>query len=133
MTHWDWDPSLSVGIEEIDKQHKQLITHINELKIAFSYNKMYMIEEVLENLINYTNSHFKFEEKLMEEANYPYLEEHKKSHIAFEKRIKFFKERYENGENISKQLRSDLQLWLMHHIKEDDADYKEIVKTSLEK
>jgi len=67
MSHWKWEPSFSVGIDAIDNQHKQIIQYINELNVAFSYNKMYIIEEVLESLTNYTKSHFTFEEKLMKE------------------------------------------------------------------
>ena len=131
MTHWEWDSSFSVGIEEIDEQHKQLIQCINELKIAFSYNKMYMIEEVLENLIEFTKHHFSFEENLMKEAGYPLLEEHLQSHQSFINRIMFFKDRYDNGENIAKQLRNDLQLWIINHIKQDDFDYRQSVKQIL--
>ena len=131
MSHWKWDPSFSVGIAEIDKQHKQIIQYINELNIAFAYNKMYMVEEVLESLIEYTKSHFSFEEKLMEEAGYHMLESHKQSHQAFVNRIIFFKERYENGENIAKQLKMDLQLWLISHIQNDDVDYKKVVQDKI--
>lgn len=131
MTNWKWDPSLSIGIDTIDAQHKKIIQYINDLNIAFVYNKMYMIEEVLDKLIDYTQVHFSFEEQLMEKAGFSSLELHKKSHDAFIDRIIFFKERYENGENIAKQLRNDLQLWLINHIQHDDIDYKEPVKKML--
>lgn len=131
MAHWKWEPSFSVGIVEIDNQHKQLIQYINDLNIAFAYNKRYMTEEVLKKLVQYTISHFAFEENLMEEAGYPVLEPHKKLHESFVNRIIFFQERYENGENISKQLQEELQLWLINHIKNDDKNYKDIVKQML--
>lgn len=51
--------------------------------MTFSYEKMYMIEEVLDKLINYTISHFTYEEKLMESANYPFLKEQKKANSLF--------------------------------------------------
>lgn len=131
MTNWKWDSSLSIGIDTIDAQHKKIIQYINDLNIAFVYNKMYMIEEVLDKLIDYTQVHFSFEEQLMEKAGFSSLELHKKSHDAFIDRIIFFKERYENGENIAKQLRNDLQLWLINHIQHDDVDYKEPVQKML--
>lgn len=94
MSHWQWDSSFSVNIEVIDNQHKQIIQYINDLNVAFSYNEMYLIKEVLDNLIDYTKSHFSFEENLMKEAGYNMLEDHKKAHKAFIERIYFFKERY---------------------------------------
>jgi hemerythrin len=94
---------------------------------------MYLIEEVLKKLIDYTKSHFSFEENLMQEAGYPVLESHKKLHQAFIDRIYFFKERFENGENIAKQLKTELQFWLIHHIKHADQDYKNIVQEMFRK
>lgn len=125
MKPWEWDESYSIGIGKIDEQHKQMIWYINELQVAFAYNKIDIVEEVLDKLKSYTISHFSYEESLLEKGNYPHLAEHKKAHEAFINRINFFKERYENGENVAKQLRSDLQLWVIHHIKEDDFDYKD--------
>lgn len=133
MAHWKWDPSFSVGIEKIDTQHQKLIQYINELNIAFSYNKMYMVEEVLEKLVDYTVTHFSYEENLMKKAGYPKLEIHKQEHKSFVDRISFFQERYSNGENISKQLETELQLWLINHIQCNDADYKEDVQKYLMK
>lgn len=99
--------------------------------MTFSYEKMYMIEEVLDKLINYTISHFTYEEKLMESANYPFLKEQKKAHESFFDRIISFKERFENGENISSQLRNNLQLWAIHHIKKGDSNYTEFIHKNL--
>lgn len=44
------------------------------------------------------------------------------------KRIIFFKERYENDENIAKQLKMDLQLWLINYITQDDKVYQKLVQ-----
>lgn len=129
MTYWEWDDSFAIGIEEIDEQHKKIIKFINELQIAFSYNKMYMIEEVIDKLIAYVHSHFRYEEELMEEAGYPLTEAHKLSHSAFVDRIISFKARYEDGENVAKSLRNELQLWMLNHIKYDDNDYAKSILT----
>lgn len=126
--HWTWDPKYSVGVNIIDEQHKKLIDYINQLTIAHAYKKIYMLEEVLKELIDYTKSHFAFEEKLMEEAGYQNLENHKEVHKAFIERIEFFKERYESGEDVSKQLKMDLQLWMLEHIQHEDKGYSKIVQ-----
>jgi hemerythrin len=36
-----------------------------------------------------------------------------------------------NGENIAKQLKMDLQLWLINHIEQDDKNYQKIVQEML--
>jgi hemerythrin len=68
----------------------------------------------------------------MEEANYTMLEAHKKVHQSFIQRIEFFKERYNNGEDITKQLMNELQMWLINHIQHEDTDYTHSVKEMLE-
>ena len=133
MAHWKWDPAFSVDITVIDNQHKRIIDYINELGTVSMYHNKDKVHTVLVSLIDYTLSHFSFEESLMQEAGYSMLEAHKKVHFAFIERINFFKERYENGEDIAKQLMMDLQIWLVNHIQHDDTDYKEIVQTMLQK
>ena len=135
MAHWKWDSAFSVGIAVIDNQHKRIIEYINELNTVSMYNNhdKEKVRIVLLELIDYTESHFSFEESLMQEAGYSMLEAHKKVHLAFIERIHFFKKRYENGEDIARQLMTDLQIWLINHIQHDDTDYKEIVQAMLQK
>lgn len=133
MAYWKWDPAFSVGIAVIDDQHKRIIEYINELGTISIYHDKEKVNEVLLALIDYTVSHFSFEESLMHEAGYRNLEAHKQIHFSFIERINFFKERYESGEDISKQLMLDLQMWLINHIQHDDTDYKEVVLSMLQK
>lgn len=134
MRYWKWDPAYSVDIAVIDNQHKRIIEYINELSKVSTYNAdLYTVQNIIFKLLDYTVSHFCFEESLMEEAGYPLLEPHKKVHEAFIERINFFKERFENGENITKQLMLELQMWLIHHIQDNDTDYKESVQKMLQK
>lgn len=133
MSYWKWDPAFSVGIAVIDNQHKRIIEYINELSTVNMYQNKEKVHTILIALIDYTESHFLFEESLMQEAGYSMVEPHKKVHFAFIERINFFKERYEKGEDIAKQLMMDLQIWLINHIQHDDTDYKEIVQAMLQK
>lgn len=135
MAYWKWEPAFSVGIAVIDNQHKRIIEYINELNTVSMYNNhdKEKVHIVLLELIDYTESHFSFEESLMLEAGYSMIEAHKQVHIAFIERIIFFKERYQNGEDIAKQLMIELQIWLVNHIQHDDTDYKEVVQAMLQK
>lgn len=133
MAHWKWDPAFSVGIEVVDDQHKRIIDYINDLHFAGVYRDFGQMESILAALIDYTVSHFSFEEHLMQEAGYTHIAAHKEIHNAFINRINFFKERFENCENIGKELGMELQIWLINHIQHDDADYKEAVQGMLQK
>jgi hemerythrin len=79
-------------------------------------------------MIDYTLSHFTFEESMQEDANYPYIKAHKKVHSLFTKRIAEYQERFKLGEDISEELNNLLVTWLLNHIKHDDADYVESFK-----
>ena len=73
---WQWDESLSVGINVIDAQHKRIVQYINELATARDNGDRATIGKVLDGMIDYTVTHFAFEESLMERAGYPILREH---------------------------------------------------------
>jgi len=133
MSYWKWEPAFSVGIAVIDDQHKRIIEYINELGTISIYHDKEKVRTVLLALMDYTVSHLAFEESLMEEAGYAKLDAHKQIHLAFIERIHFFQERYDSGEDISKQLMMDLQMWLINHIQHDDTDYKEVVLAMLQK
>ncbi len=132
MAKFIWTEQLSIGIDVIDQQHKRIVEYINQLDDARN-NKLSSEETswLLNELVDYTISHFGFEESLQEEANYPFAKSHKKVHDLFAQRIAEFQTRAENGEDISKALNRLLVTWLFNHIKRDDTDYSESVKAHL--
>ena len=86
---------------------------------------------MLNELVDYTLTHFAFEEELQERAGYPFLKAHKRVHDIFTKRVAEFQKRADAGENVAPELLSMLKIWLVNHIKGDDADYAESVKKML--
>ncbi len=79
--------------------------------------------EVIDELIDYTLSHFAFEEELMEEAGYPFSLAHKRVHEVFGKRVGEYRLRFQAGEDVCDELRSMLSRWLFNHIRGDDQAY----------
>ncbi|MDR2710406.1 MAG: bacteriohemerythrin [Burkholderiales bacterium] len=121
MAHVEWFDDLSVGIEAIDKQHQRLIEYANKL-----YDNLHdreLLAGVLADTIEYTESHFGFEETMMEESGYPYLRAHKRIHDLFIRRVAKYKERFLAGEDIGEELHDTLVRWLVTHIKSEDANY----------
>ena len=128
-----WTPDLDTGIGVIDKQHRRIVDYINQLHDArTSGHKHEDIGLVLDELVDYTLSHFAFEESMQEEAKYPFLKAHKKVHDLFVKRVGEYQERFKLGEDVSEELNNLLVTWLFNHIKRDDADYVASVKANLE-
>jgi hemerythrin len=127
-----WTNQLNVGIEVIDNQHRRIVDYINLLDDAVtSGHAREDIRILINDLVDYTISHFGFEESLQEEAAYPFIKAHQKVHGLFTRRVADFQTRFDNGEDISENLHSLLTTWLLNHIKHDDADYVQSVKEYL--
>ena len=128
-----WTDQLSVGIDVIDQQHRRIVEYINQLDdaLVFGHSRA-EIGNLIGDLVDYTISHFGFEESLQEEAGYPFLVSHKKVHDLFKQRVTEYQTRFEKGEDICNGLNSLLVTWLFNHIKRDDMDYAESVKAFLQ-
>lgn len=131
MAYLHWSSDLNTGIDVIDKQHQRIVDYLNELSEANDHGDVKATNHVIFELVDYTLTHFAFEEELQERANYPFLKAHKRVHEIFTKRVAEFQKRAEAGENVAPELLSMLKIWLVNHIKGDDADYAESVKAML--
>lgn len=126
QTQMRWDDSLEIGINIIDQQHKEIIAYINQLHDvvrASDGRDSSAINEVLSGLINYTETHFAYEEELLDNLNYPFANDHKKVHRAFGQRMRDYQERYLMGEDVVEPLLTELQSWLRNHIQSSDQHY----------
>ncbi|ENV43916.1 MULTISPECIES: bacteriohemerythrin [Acinetobacter] len=126
-----WVPEYNTGIDVIDDQHKRILDYINEIdEIDVNTNRA-RVKQILENIIDYTQSHFTFEESLQEEAGYKYRVPHKRVHDLFIKKIESYRDRFEMGHSIEAELHEVLSKWLINHIQHDDADYVGAVKENM--
>jgi hemerythrin len=133
MAHLKWSRELETGVDIIDEQHKRIVQYINELHDAQVTLDRAKVGEIIEELVDYTVSHFAFEESLMEQANYPFLSPHQKVHGLFVNRVNKFVERFNEGEDVAGDLLSMLQKWLVNHIRNEDGDYGPMVQASMKK
>lgn len=131
MAHIQWSDDLNTDIGVIDSQHKRIVDYINSLEDVKGSNDRAVEEQVLNELVDYTLSHFAFEESLMEDAGYGYINGHKRVHQLFVKRVGDFMQRFKLGEDITEELLTVLKAWLINHIKSDDNDYADIVRKNL--
>lgn len=121
----NWSDNLSVNVEEIDRQHKELIAMINELNDAMKMGKGRDVAgKIVNNLAQYTATHFKTEEDLFAKLGYPDSESHKREHAAFVKKVSTFKEGLEKGKlSLTMDVMDFLSDWLKHHIMGTDKKY----------
>lgn len=122
-----WNDTLSVGIEEIDEQHRVLVNLLNEMHEAISQQKgSSVVEEILGKLSDYARIHFAVEESLMRILNYPNYSEHKEHHDELVRQVVELQEQVRLGKTaISFQLMHFLKVWLTKHIMVEDQGYSE--------
>lgn len=126
-----WQDSLNTGIDIIDSQHQRIVEMINNLQVAQNAGSRAATAEVIDEMVDYTLSHFAFEEELMEEAGYPFCAAHKRVHEVFARRVSELRMRFQAGEDVVDELRNMLSRWLFNHIRSDDKAYAEQVKQHL--
>jgi hemerythrin len=129
-----WRDSLSIGIEEIDNQHKELLRRFNELLAACESGKG---REELERLIgfldDYVRTHFRDEEALQRMRGYPAYESHRAEHSFFIVRLKALKEEIgKDGVATHHVLETNnlLLSWLINHISKVDTELGKFMRSS---
>jgi len=125
----DWKDEYSVGIESIDQQHKNLINLINMLQTTVDYSTGEAFErECLAAVVDYTKTHFVYEEGLMSKYGYPDFEAHKAQHQKMIDKINDLLAAYEeHPESAMKNALDFLKQWLIRHINGTDKLYSEFL------
>lgn len=120
-----WKQEYSLGIENIDNQHKRLIDIINELYSAFMEKSTEeKLLDVLYHLLDYTKYHFSTEEQLLVSSSYEMMKEHIAEHEEFINKVNGFIEDYNNGKkSLTYKLMGFLNSWLVNHIQDEDKKY----------
>ncbi len=125
MSFFDWDERFSVGVTEIDDQHKRLVALLNELYEAmYSGQGREALGHVLAGLVGYAGTHFAAEERLMRLHRYPEAAGHKDKHDKMAAHVTELRERFDAGAIASPvQISNFLKGWLSRHIMETDRRF----------
>ena len=132
MAYLNWTPDLETGIREIDGQHKRIVEYINQLHDARDHHDRAAVGAVIDEMVDYTLSHFAFEESLMADAGYMFAGPHKKVHELFTRKVGDYRLRFEAGEDVAAELHAMLSRWLFNHIRHDARSYSDAVKVYLQ-
>lgn len=125
MALMTWTENYSVGIKSIDAQHQKLISMVNELQDAMLAGKANdHVGRILDNLVQYTVTHFAYEEKLFAQHGYKEAAPHKAEHDKLTKQVADFQAQFKSGQaRLSAQLMNFLRDWLNGHILGTDKKY----------
>ncbi|MCE1255609.1 MAG: bacteriohemerythrin [Anaerolineae bacterium] len=129
MPTFTWNDSYSVNIKILDEQHKKLFTLIDQLHNAMSTGKgKQMIGQVLDEMLDYTRTHFTTEEDLLKKHNYPDLLKQQKEHAAFVQKVSEMQQKFNNGSlTLSIEVSQFLKDWLSKHILGADKQYAQFL------
>lgn len=125
-----WDPKYNTGIQQVDDEHKQLMSLVNHLKVAVRYHKGEIFEkQALDELVEYTKIHFAREEQLMRNYGYPDYERHKKLHDDMAAVVKQHVDDYEKrGHTALKNVAPVIRDWIFDHIHVEDQAYAKFLE-----
>lgn len=122
-----FDDEFLVGISQIDDEHRRLIAIAGKVYDALdtdSATALEMAHAAVEELLDYTATHFAHEEALMAAAGYPELEAHQALHARLLRTARDMQLRVEGGEQfVPVELNQFLYNWLVGHILEQDKKF----------
>lgn len=120
-----WSDSLSVKVKQFDDQHKKLVDMVNQLFDAMKAGKgNQVMGDILKSLIQYTQTHFAAEERIMKQYGYPDFEAHKKEHNTLVMQVLDLQKQFQEGKAVLTQnVMTFLRDWLSKHIQGDDKKY----------
>lgn len=125
MATIEWNNSLATNIPQIDNEHKKLIVLINKVSEAMKDSKGNEIMlEVMTELLNYTQNHFRSEEQYMARIKYPKLAEHKEVHKFVTQQVLDLYNQVKEGKFVSSvKISNLLKDWISSHILKVDMHY----------
>ncbi|MEE9613619.1 MAG: hemerythrin family protein [Thermodesulfobacteriota bacterium] len=127
-----WKDSFSIGVDSIDKQHKELfeeanvfITNMSSAKDIKKIRRMFIFLE------NYVLRHFRLEEKHMRQAGYPKYESHKAMHEEFKYSLAGLKaalNEWGPSEALLGKTTRFVKTWLLAHVGKADKSFGDFLK-----
>ena len=120
----EWNSGFMIGIQEIDLHHQHLVFLLNQIYDGYKTNiPTINLNAVIVELIDYAKYHFSYEELSMREHQYPEYTKHVEEHETFTNRVIEFQKDFKLGKNVSLEMISFLNNWIMFHILKTDAKY----------
>jgi len=131
----EWTQEFSVGVEEIDSQHKELFDRINNLDSAMKQGRAKEeVVRLIEFLNKYVIVHFGAEEKYMTDYDYAGYALHKAKHDWFKKEFSDIRTKLDS-EGITPDVimfsNNLLITWFSNHVRTIDMMLGSFLKTKL--
>ena len=127
---FEWEDKFSVGISEIDDEHRGLIGILNKAVIANGHDDNTVETlELLGDIIEYSRKHFSTEEAYMLKFKFPEYQLHKNEHLEFTNNsIRNYHNFISGDYQVTNEILEYLKQWLVNHIQVTDKKYIDCFK-----
>ena len=117
--------SLRVGHHQIDSQHEELFSLFDDIENATRDGAdLPVLDSTINDLIDYTDTHFTFEKELMLTADFPNLKQHICEHKKMMAQAIGYLIRYKSKRESSREIAIDIhdfiKSWFTNHIAAED-------------
>lgn len=125
MTSVSWDDKYKVGIKIIDEQHKHFIGLLNALYKTLESKNHEKLSDIIHDVAEYADYHFKVEEGYFKKFDYKDAESHKAAHDEIRAKVKEFLHRKDDPSVVGFDMLYFLERWFLIHMKGTDKKYVE--------
>ena len=120
---FEWSEESSVGIPELDAQHRHLIELLSELVKCVQLGESGKLgPTALKKAIRYAERHLQREELVLRVRGYPRYEEHKAEHDAYRKKVASLQV-LSGRRDLGIRMANFLTEWWRFHILTSDQQY----------
>lgn len=125
-----WNESFSVGVGDLDHQHKRLIRLVNRLiERQVEDVRSETVSDALSRMTEYATEHFEREERYMVQYGYPELAEHREQHRHFRKKtVQLCMDAVAWKTTVPTEILKFLREWWVGHILVEDMRYKDFFR-----
>ena len=113
----EWDDSMGVGMYMIDEQHKELVALINAIADAVERGAgRDEVSRFIRRFFDYTMTHFRAEEALMDHETYPHYFQQVREHLeCSQKAIEFHRRFMQEPDFEALELLEYIVTWFRRH------------------
>lgn len=130
-----WRNEMAIGNAEIDDDHRYLISLINAIEAAVNCGiERKVLLTHLSELFAYTEKHFKREEEIQAQIQFPFIETHKQEHEKLINKLNSIQISLDSSQDeksyksFMQGLFDFLKDWLVNHIINEDLKMKSCFK-----
>jgi len=131
-----WDDSLSLGIPEIDEDHRRFISLIDDLNHAImSRQEKPEIERALKFVVADAKDHFEHEEQLLYRYRYPEVSHHAELHAELTLQLRGVMDAFNSSERSYEWIENALRIkkLVVEHLLDEDMKYRDFLQPRLKR